>query len=372
MNNLLTETDLEMFHIFPFIPICLCLDVSGSMNRIFDGNVTALQELKGGINLFCDNLFEDEVARYAAEICIVTFGGNAELVMDFATPDKHEAELKAKIDSLKAHGETPMGEAVNKALDCLEIREQEYKESGVDYRRPFLVLMTGSKPNGDATKFYLAVSRTFELAIKNELTIFPIGIGDKADMECLAKFSPNSPPLRLKDMDFRRLVGKISLNALMSTPFTRYSTLEELMKPEEFWKAYAKCKLCGKEFDEESLEQGICRNCLNEGEHYHCENCGREMIYTNYQKLIKHAKRYTICRDCYERKNTTWERRVCKDCGRIFEITLGQKEFFEKKSLHLPMRCENCRRKSNISNVDPMNSSLRPLCITNDIDDLFN
>ena len=111
-------------------------------------------------------------------------------------------------------------------------------------------------------------------------------------------------------------------------------------------KSYAKCKICGKEYDEESLEQGICRTCLNDGDKYHCERCGREMIYTNYQKLNKHAKRYKICRDCYEKRNTIWNRRTCKNCGRLFEITLGEKEYFEKKGFALPTRCEDCRGKS--------------------------
>ncbi len=116
-------------------------------------------------------------------------------------------------------------------------------------------------------------------------------------------------------------------------------------------KTYAKCKLCGKEYDEESLEQGICRTCLSDGDKYHCERCGREMIYTNYQKYIKHAKRYKICRDCYEKRNTIWNRRTCKNCGRMFEITLGEKEYFDKKGFALPTRCENCRGRSQATQI---------------------
>ncbi|MBR1647213.1 MAG: zinc-ribbon domain containing protein [Selenomonadaceae bacterium] len=110
-------------------------------------------------------------------------------------------------------------------------------------------------------------------------------------------------------------------------------------------KIYAKCKLCGKEFVEDSLEQGICRACLHDGEKYQCERCGGEIIYTNYQKYIKRAKRYKICRACFERTNTIFERRSCKDCGRTFEITYGQKEFFDAKGMSLPTRCEVCRKK---------------------------
>lgn len=114
-------------------------------------------------------------------------------------------------------------------------------------------------------------------------------------------------------------------------------------------KTYAKCKLCGKEFDEEQLEQGICRNCLNDGEKYHCTGCGCELVYTNYQKYIKRAKRYKICRDCFEKSNTIYARRTCKNCGKTFEITYGEKEYFENRGLTLPTRCENCRGKTNVT-----------------------
>lgn len=224
MNDLLRKQDLET-NPTPRVPICLCLDVSGSMDRIVggdvrqtgrrefndgqwwnivEGGVTALQELKAGVNLFYDNLLDDDVARYAAEICIVTFGGDApELIMDFANLDRQEAERQQKISDLTAHGETPMGEAVNMALDCLETRKQEYKDAGVDYFQPWLVLMTDGEANGSGEEFYRAVARTNELANARKLTIFPIGIGDEADKECLEKISPRRTPAKLKGMNFK-------------------------------------------------------------------------------------------------------------------------------------------------------------------------
>lgn len=223
MNDLLRKEDLEI-NPTPRVPICLCLDVSGSMGRVVGGQiretgrrefrdgkwwrvvkggVTALQEMIAGVNLFYDNLLEDDVARYAAEVCVVTFGDEAELIMDFANLDRQEDERKEKISGLKAKGETAMGEAVNMALDCLEERKQEYKDAGVDYYQPWLVLMTDGEPNGSASEFERAVLRTNELAKVRKLTVFPIGIGDEADMDCLAKFSPRRPPLHLKGMNFK-------------------------------------------------------------------------------------------------------------------------------------------------------------------------
>ena len=110
-------------------------------------------------------------------------------------------------------------------------------------------------------------------------------------------------------------------------------------------KTYAKCKICGKEFEEEQLQEGICRDCLNDGEHYHCERCGCEMIYSNYQKYIQKVKCPKLCHKCFKEVNEVWKRFKCKDCGRKFDITFGQKEYFETKGISLPKRCEECRNK---------------------------
>lgn len=110
------------------------------------------------------------------------------------------------------------------------------------------------------------------------------------------------------------------LYLLKSGKMTDWDEESLLIFPKRFKKdknkTYAKCKTCGKEFDEERLLEGICPDCLKEGEHYHCARCGCEMVYTDYQKYIKKVERYKICRDCREEINVVCEKRKCKDCGR--------------------------------------------------------
>ncbi len=209
------------------VPVCLCLDTSGSMGRIVGGEVqqtgqqvyrdgqlwnvvtggvSAIDELTEGVKTFYEELRSDEVAQYSAEVCIVTFGGTApQLIMDFAN-----IERQAELPQLVADGDTPMGEAVNLALDCLEKRKNEYKEKGVDYYQPWLVLMTDGTPNGNAGELVRAIDRTVEMVNGKKLTIFPIGIGDEADMDTLAQFSPQRTPLRLKGMHFREFFQWLS------------------------------------------------------------------------------------------------------------------------------------------------------------------
>ena len=182
------------------VPVCLCLDVSGSM----DGE--PIRELNEGVRMFYDAIHEDEVALYAAEVCIVTFGGNrAECITDFSG-----LERQPEPPILSADGMTPMGEAVNLGLDLLEKRKKEYKSKGVDYYQPWLVLMTDGAPNGDANELSRAIGRTVEMVTNKKLSVFPIGIGVNADMNILARFSPKRSPLKLQGLKFREFFEWLS------------------------------------------------------------------------------------------------------------------------------------------------------------------
>lgn len=191
MNNLLLRLEDLVNNPTARVPICLCLDTSGSM----DGS--PIKELNKGVQLFYDSIKDDETALYAAEISIVTFGGVAECIADFAS-----LQVQPHAPKLYAGGKTPMGEAVNMSLDLLERRKNEYKDKGVDYYQPWLVIMTDGEPNGDSWELSRAIERTVDLVEKHKLTVFPIGIGKDADMNVLSKFSPKRPPLKLQGVKF--------------------------------------------------------------------------------------------------------------------------------------------------------------------------
>ena len=199
-NNLLVRLEDLVNNPTARVPVCLCLDTSGSM----DGQ--PINELNECVRLFYEAIKEDETALYSAEISIVTFGGNnAECIADFAS-----LELQPNAPKLLASGMTPMGEAVNMALDLLECRKDEYKDRGVDYYQPWLVLMTDGEPNGDKSELTRAINRTVELVNQKKLTVFPIGIGAYADMNVLGQFSPKRPPLKLQGLKFKEFFEWLS------------------------------------------------------------------------------------------------------------------------------------------------------------------
>ena len=202
----------------PRVAICLCLDVSGSMlsvesgeyiktgktitidgitAAVVTGGKTRLDELQEGINSFYDEIGKDEIAQFAAEICVVTFGDEANCMLDFANIYRQE------VPNLRAAGRTSMGEGVNLALDLLERRKQEFKNAGVDYYQPWLVLMTDGEPNGDSVELKRAMTRTVQMIGDKKLTLFPMGIGKDANLETLALFTPRRNSIRLKEAKFK-------------------------------------------------------------------------------------------------------------------------------------------------------------------------
>ncbi len=179
----------------PRVPICLVLDRSGSMSG------DPIDELNNGVKHFFESIMSDEIASHSAEISVVTFGDRVKNDLDFTDVNKQE------VPNLSACGGTPMGEAVNLALDLLEKRKNEYSQAGVDYYQPWLVLMTDGEPTDDISS---AASRTSELINKRKLTIFPIAIGDSSNISTLKSFSPTRTPLRLKGLNFKEFFEWLS------------------------------------------------------------------------------------------------------------------------------------------------------------------
>jgi len=169
------------------LPVCLVLDTSASMTG---APITELQE---GVNTFFAQLLADDVAKYSAEVAVVTFGGNVDMAVDFA------AVTRQTVPSLTAGGMTPMGEAVEKALELLQTRKDEYKRAGVDYYQPWLVIMTDGAPTDSISNASRLID---ELVRGKKLAVFAIGVGKDADMKELAKLSGGRPPLKLKGLEF--------------------------------------------------------------------------------------------------------------------------------------------------------------------------
>ena len=201
------------------VPICLVLDVSGSMSG------SPIEELQQGVTLFFDAIRSDDIAQYSAEISIVTFGGVVTRKLDFFSVHRQE------VPKLYADGGTPMGEAVSVALDMLDARKMEYQNAGIDYYQPWRVLMTDGIPTDNIQE---ALRRTQNLAASKKLVVFPIAIGDGANVEELGKFAPGRGAMKLKGLNFKQFfvwlsqsVSRVSQSTPGEEPKLDASTMDK-------------------------------------------------------------------------------------------------------------------------------------------------
>ena len=183
-------------------PVILLLDTSGSMSG------QPIQELNRGLAAFKEDVMKDAQASLGVEVAIVTFGP-VKLTQDFVTIDQFTAP------KLETDGVTPMGEAIEYALDLLEKRKQSYKDNGVLYYRPWVFLITDGAPT-DAWEG--AAQRVREEEAQRRMLFFTVGV-QGADMNKLRQIAPpERPPVTLNGLDFR------SLFVWLSTSMKRVSS----------------------------------------------------------------------------------------------------------------------------------------------------
>lgn len=196
------------------LPVCLCLDTSGSMNKN-----AAIDALNKGVEAFYKSISTDELAANSCEVSIVTFNSEVNVVEGFSTVDsKNKITLEADGGSALAHG-------INKCLDLLDQRKNKYKENGVEYYQPWLVIITDGKP-GDKDYIQEVQERTKILVDDKKLTIFPIAVGmdkDKAKLKevlnVLNGFCVSPKAIHLKELNFNEFfefIGK-SVSAISAS-----------------------------------------------------------------------------------------------------------------------------------------------------------
>lgn len=169
------------------LPICFCLDTSGSMMAPTESGKTRMEELNNAFSKFINAMKDNDEVASSADIAIVTFGGNAEILKPFGPlSNQNDIEIKVRKRSL-----TPMGEAIQIALKLLEVRKGGYKDKGLKYFQPWLVVLTDGEPEGENAieNMTKAIAEATALEQDNKLVIFNIGIGEDANLDVLKKLS---------------------------------------------------------------------------------------------------------------------------------------------------------------------------------------
>jgi uncharacterized protein YegL len=167
-------------------PVILLLDTSSSMAG------EPIQELSRGVGTLKEDVLKDTKAALSVEVAIVGFGP-VRLIQDFVTIEN------LTTPELVADGLTPMGEAIEYALNLLEERKKVYKTNGIQYYRPWIFLITDGAPT-DIWQAAAARIRAGEQ--ERKFCFFAVGVAG-ADMKTLSQIAPpERPPVLLNGLDF--------------------------------------------------------------------------------------------------------------------------------------------------------------------------
>ena len=188
----MTQLDLSVEFATNPEPRCACvllLDVSGSMSG------RPIDALNEGLAAFAADLATDSLARQRVEVAIVTFGNAGVTVeQDFVTASSFEPR------KLVAGGGTPMGAAIEKAIDLVDERKRQYRDNGIVYYRPWVFLITDGEPTDSWTE---AAAKVHAAEEANGLAFFAVGV-QGANVEVLKKIAVRDP-LSLQGLKFVEL-----------------------------------------------------------------------------------------------------------------------------------------------------------------------
>lgn len=162
----------------PHLPVLILLDTSGSMNG------KPLEEAVQGYNNFLAQTMLDEQAKKRVDVAVMTFcGSGVKLVEDFKPLSMMSEQPPL---NLKAEGNTPLGLAIEKAVEQLRERCRVYHEAGVPCYKPWLFLLTDSMSTDDLTR---AKQLIREREDSGRLKTIAVAVNN-ADLDVLKSISP--------------------------------------------------------------------------------------------------------------------------------------------------------------------------------------
>lgn len=181
---------------------CLCvllLDTSGSMMG------APIAELNKGLQRFQEQVLENDTTTSRLEVAIITFGGSVRQIQDPSQLTDFE------IPKLSASGGTPMITAIEEALQLIADRKEWYKQKGIKYYRPWLVLMTDGEPDEMEAVASMG-QRLKSLQEGSSVIVAPIGVGENVNMSVLRELSQGGPmnATKLQETNFVQFFNWLS------------------------------------------------------------------------------------------------------------------------------------------------------------------
>ena len=219
------------------IPICICVDTSGSMNNLLnpldqlertsddymkDGQVvyhvrvkpgfktiTCLSRLQEVLCKMLSDMKRDDIISKSAVICIITFDQFADCYVEFTDINMIDVNVPNRI--IKGKDQTNVSRGIRMSLDRIDQQIVMNSNAGNDSYKPVLIIMSDGYPT-DGEEAEKAKELVRQRSEDNKLNVIPIFIGnDNSDgLNWLKGLSRKSIAYRMKDsQDFEDVFAEI-------------------------------------------------------------------------------------------------------------------------------------------------------------------
>lgn len=179
----------------------LLLDTSGSMSQN-----DAIGKLNEGLRTFksqtMDDTTFDEHTKACIDVALISFGPDVVLHQNFVPVSDMNTP------SLDADGLTPMGGALNMALDIITQQKRRYTELGTPYYRPWVFCITDGEPTDD---YHSAAQRLRQMENDKKVLGYCVGVED-FNRETMMSIYDSQRIFELTNLNFPALFKFLSIS----------------------------------------------------------------------------------------------------------------------------------------------------------------
>jgi uncharacterized protein YegL len=176
----------------------LILDGSGSMAG------QKIDALNKGLVSLQNSLQKDTVARGRVRLLILRVGDNNAVTVENDWTDA----INFVAPTIEANGTTPLGGALNLAIDKIDEEKNNMKNAGVAYTRPLVWIITDGEPT-DMHEWESAANRSVNYMRDKKIQVYCIGV-EVSDLNPLKMTQPGAHILQLANLDFSELFNFLS------------------------------------------------------------------------------------------------------------------------------------------------------------------
>ena len=178
-SNYAGSCNFDLTNAIPHCPVVLVLDTSHSMWG------QGLSDMMTSLHAFCKTIANVQFQNAQVDLAAVSMGDNLCMLEEF-TPLAASNLPNLKI---RPKGDTPIGAALELALNALNAQIKRYQACGISYVTPNLILLSDGKSTDD---FQAAADRIREAVNGGKLTCRAIALGGDTDMAALARIAGQS------------------------------------------------------------------------------------------------------------------------------------------------------------------------------------